>query len=121
MAMGMEGHATGLISSYICIFMTILLNTCFSHQPKRKGRKRHIYMMWCIKNCTHVCCTLYLSSHHRPMWSTVFLSQTFLSYLEKQMDQHITGSFCTGCKKKLGFKPKIHLRTAENNTGLTAQ
>jgi hypothetical protein len=50
MALGMEGHATGLLSSHICIFMTILVNTCFSHQPNRKGRKRHIYMIWCIKN-----------------------------------------------------------------------
>jgi hypothetical protein len=49
-----QGHATGLLSSLICIFITILVNTHFSHQSKRKGRKRHIYMMWCIKNCTRL-------------------------------------------------------------------
>ena len=70
-----QGHTKGLLISYICIFMTILVHTCFSHQPKTRGWEAHLEDVCGVLITVHVCYMLHLSihclSHHRPIWSSL--------------------------------------------------
>lgn len=117
-----RGYPTGLFSSHSCIFMSVLVNTCFSRQPKRKERGT-FRRCGVLKLYT---CLLYVApflSHHRPMWSRVFLFPNFSVLLVDTDGSAYHRAFLHWMLKiqknhaQLGFKP--NLGAAENSTGLT--